>query len=153
MYWAISHQLTDAQWVPDKQRSLPAALPFYCWSQCHVVWHILCPDWVSCPDCVVPSQHLMHPQLIFTGSTAQEAEKSLNVNTSQQQLKYVIKIILILDLKQSTFPASRKKINMMLAETRTHCNGKSVPNRTRHFHFKCTFHFSSNWTRLNSLTE
>lgn len=91
-----------------------------------------------------PSQHLMHPQLIFTGSTAQEAEKSLNVNTSQQQLKYVIKIILILDLKQSTFPASRKKINLMLAETRTHCNGKSFPNRTRHFHFKCTFHFSSN---------
>jgi len=84
----------------------------------------------------------MHLQLFFSRSTAQEAEKS--VNTSHQQLKYqyVINTNLILDPKQSALPAAGKKINLILAETRTHRNGKKVLNRTSHFHFKCTFHFS-----------
>lgn len=132
MHWAISHrQLTDP--LNSWQAALPSSSSpqFCCWSQCHVVWDILYPDWVSCPHCV-PSRQPMHPQLIFTGSTEQEAEKSLMWTLISQQLKYqyVIKIIPILDLKQSTLPAARKKINLMLAETRTHCNGKKVPNKT-----------------------
>ncbi|KAK4829726.1 hypothetical protein QYF61_006187 [Mycteria americana] len=48
---------------------------------------------------------------------AQEAEKSL----TSQQLKHqcVINIILILNPKHSTTPATRKKINSIPAETRT----------------------------------
>lgn len=80
-----------------------------------VLWYgiSLCPVWVSCTGCA-PSQLLV---CLHAGS-AWEAEKTL---TAQQQLKLqlTISIILSLNPKLSTLLATKKKINYILAETRT----------------------------------
>ena len=76
----------------------------------------LWPVWVSSPDSVL-YLFLVHP---WKGST-----RSWNVldgeSSAQEQLKYwcVINIILILNPKYSTIPATGKKINFIPAETRT----------------------------------
>lgn len=59
---------------------------------------------------------------LFAGRAMREAETSLNyVSTGQQQLKYqcVINIVLILNPKQDSMPTTKKRINSVLAESRT----------------------------------
>ena len=124
MHNAIAHLLpTDAQLVP-KQRSSDPSQPhspqFMYWTWCHMARNIalaslgqlswLCPLPTSCaPPAFLLAGHekLKNPWL------------GLNATGDNWKHQCVINILLILNPKHSTIPATRKKINSVLAETRT----------------------------------
>jgi len=95
----------------------PIQLPqFIYWAWRHMVWNMPLASldqlaWLySLPD---------------SAGTAREAEKSLTSNNhylaTTKKHQCIINIILILNPKHSTIPATRKKINCIPAKTRTFC--------------------------------
>jgi len=80
------------------------------------------PARASCPGpAPVPSQLLLHPQPLAGRAAVEAQNPRLCASTALQKLKYqcAINILLILNPKHRTMPAIRKKINSILAETRT----------------------------------
>lgn len=123
MHNPTAHPQTNAQPIPEQWPVAPSQLtPVYIQSMTfHGLEYPLDHFGSAVPD-YGPSQLFVHLLTI----RAQKTEKSrLMVTTTQQQLKHqhiLINIILILNLKHSTVPATKEKINSIPAEIRIHWN-------------------------------
>ena len=116
-HWPMSSQSPSSR--PPHPSQLPPVLLFsmtsygleYPWASLGQLSQ-LCPLPASCAP----------PASLLAGQYEKLKSPWLRISTAQQQLKHqcVINVILILNPKRNTIPATRNKINSTPAETRTH---------------------------------
>ena len=123
MHSAMTHHLlTDAQPVPEQQSQSPGQQPpVYIPSITSYCMEYPFGQFVSAVMAMLP------PSFLCTSFLAEHGKLQspwLSVSTAQQQLKHqcIINIMLILNPKHSTIPATRKKINSVPAENKTVTN-------------------------------
>ena len=123
MHNAIAHHLlTNVQPDPEQCLSLPSAISpqFYCWARCHVVWDIPLVTLGQLSSlCPLPAPGAPPAPLLSELHEKQNSPWLCASTVLQLKHRCVITTVFTPNPKHSTIPATRRKINSILAETRT----------------------------------